>query len=57
MHYEQEKQRKIAAIKAQLSRQSKLDGIVLAIVTVLSVSALAVLLVHLSGLVELPDLR
>jgi hypothetical protein len=57
MHYEQEQQRKIAAIKAQLSRQSKLDGIVLAVVTVLSVSALAVLLVHLSGLVELPDLR
>ena len=54
---EQEKERKIAAIKARLTRQSKMDGIVLATVTALSVLALAVLLVHLSGLVEPPDLR
>jgi hypothetical protein len=55
MRYEQEKERKIAALKAELARQSKNDRKTLTIVVALAAAALAVLLAHLSGLVKLPN--
>jgi hypothetical protein len=55
MRYDQEKERKIAALKAEPARQSRNDRMTLTIVVALAAAALAVLLAHLSGLVELPD--
>jgi hypothetical protein len=57
MRYDEEKARKMAALKAELARHSRRDRMALATVTALAVAALAVLLAHLSGLMELPDLR
>jgi hypothetical protein len=55
IRYDQEKERKIAALKADLARHSKNARMTLTIVVALAAAELAVLLAHLSGLVELPD--
>jgi hypothetical protein len=55
MRYDQDKERKIAALKAELARQSRNDRMTLTIVVALAAAALAVLLAYLSGLVELSD--
>jgi hypothetical protein len=55
MRYDEEKERKIAALKAELARHSKNDRLTLTIVVAVTAAALAVLLAHLSGLVERPD--
>jgi hypothetical protein len=55
MRYDEEKERKIAALKAELARHSKNDRMTLTIVVAVTAAALAVLLAHLSGLVERPD--
>jgi hypothetical protein len=55
MRYDQEKERKIAALKADLARHSKNARMTLTIVVALAAAELAVLLAHLSGLLERPD--
>ena len=56
MRYDQEKEQKLAELEAELARHAKRDRMTLAVVAALAVTALAVLLAHLSGLVELTDL-
>ncbi|UVF18501.1 hypothetical protein HPT29_018700 [Microvirga terrae] len=53
MHHEQEKERKIAEVKAELARHSKNTRMTFTIVVALAAAVLVVLLAHLSGPVEL----
>jgi hypothetical protein len=56
MRYEQEKERKIAALQSELARHSKNSRMTFTIVVALAAAVLAVLLAHLSDLVGLrPD--
>jgi hypothetical protein len=57
MSDELEKERRIAAIEAELARQAQRNRLLLVIVAVLNALVIAVVLVHLVGTTEQPHVR
>ena len=57
MRDEHERERKIVALNAELARHTRRDRLAVSILVAVVAVVLALLLAHLSGLAELPDLR